>query len=66
MWRIIGLFGLGFAFLMISPELRGTVMDGIHGLGNYLAANSPTSYVCVGVTALVGAMFWVYRAAQPR
>jgi hypothetical protein len=66
MLRALGIFGLAGAFLLISPELRGTVMQGIAAAGNYLSANSPASYVCLGVVGLVTAMIVVYRAAQPR
>jgi len=66
MFRVLGLFGLGAAFLAISPELRATLMDGIETGGKFLSDNSPLSYVGVGIAALAGAMFWVYRAAQPR
>jgi hypothetical protein len=66
MLKVLGAFGLGILFLLISPELRATVMEGIDGIGNFLNANSPGSYVCVGVAGLIGAMIVVYRAAQPR
>jgi hypothetical protein len=66
MLKVLGAFGLGIAFLVISPELRGSVMGGIEALGNFLTAHSPGSYVCVGIVGLGGAMIWVYRAAQPR
>ena len=66
MLKALGAFGLGILFLLISPELRATVMQGIDAVGNFLNANSPGSYVCLGVAGLIGAMIVVYRAAQPR
>jgi hypothetical protein len=66
MLRALGIFGLGGAFLLISPSLRGSVMGLIEATSNYLTANSPLSYVCLGVVGLVVAMIWVYKAAQPR
>jgi hypothetical protein len=66
MLKVFCAFGLGIAFLIISAELRGSLMELIDGLGHLLAVYSPLSYVCVGVAGLLGAMIWVYRAAQPR
>jgi hypothetical protein len=66
MLRAFSIFGLGGIFLVVSPELRGSVMDEIQALGVFLNNHSPLSYLCVGAAALGGAMFWVYRAAQPR
>jgi hypothetical protein len=66
MLKALGMFGLAGAFLVISPELRGSVMGGIDAFGNFLSVNSPLSYVCLAVVGLVAAMVWVYRAAQPR
>jgi len=66
MFRILGTFGLGILFLLISPGLRGTVMGGIDGFLAFLDKNSPLSYVGLGVVILAGMMFGVYRAAQPR
>ena len=66
MFRVIGTFGLGGAFLLISPELRGTVIDGINACARFLDVHSPLSYVGVGVVILLGGMVWIYRAAQPR
>jgi hypothetical protein len=66
MLKVLGAFGLGILFLLISPELRATVMAGIDAISNFLNANSPGSYICVGVAGLITAMIVVYRAAQPR
>lgn len=66
MLKVLSAFGLGIAFLVISPELRSTLFEEIDALGNYLTAHSPASYFVLGVAGLVFAMIWVYRAAQPR
>jgi hypothetical protein len=66
MFKALSMFGLGGAFLMISPELRGTVMADLAAIGNFLNEHSPFSYFLLGLVALGGAMIWVYRAAQPR
>jgi hypothetical protein len=66
MFRLMGMFGLGGLFLLISPSLRETVMNGIEGAGKLLEANSPISYVLVGLAGLASAMMWVYKSAQPK
>jgi hypothetical protein len=66
MLKVLGAFGLGLLFLAISPELRGSLMELIDAIANYLNDHSPVSYICVGVAGLIGAMIWIYRAAQPR
>jgi hypothetical protein len=66
MFRAMGMFGLGFLFLVISPGLRGTVFGGIGAFTNFVDQNSPLSYVGLGVVILAALMFMVYRAAQPR
>ena len=66
MLRILGCFGLGIIFLIISPALRESIVQGmdsgLHGLEFY----SPWSYVGVALCMLLGAMAFIYRAAQPR
>ncbi|HLH18091.1 MAG TPA: hypothetical protein VKX45_12780 [Bryobacteraceae bacterium] len=66
MFRALGMFGLAGAFLLISPELRASVWDTIDAAGKLLESHSPLSYVGVGIAILAGAMYWVYRSAQPR
>jgi hypothetical protein len=66
MLKVLGAFGLGIAFLVISPELRASLMELISAIGSFLNAHSPVSYFFVGIAGLLGAMIWVYRAAQPR
>jgi hypothetical protein len=64
--RVLGTFGLAVTFLVISPALRETLLDGANYLSRVLTQNSPGSYVAVGMLLLAGAMFGVYRASQPR
>jgi len=66
MFKVMGAFGLGIVFLIISPPLRASLMEELTALGNYISSHSPVSYICLGVAGLVFAMIWVYRAAQPR
>ena len=66
MTRALGTFGLGTLFLTISPHLRLTLMSGIDGLQQWVATNSPGSYIAMGVMVLFGMMFGLHRASQPR
>ena len=66
MTRVFGTFGLGIVFLAISANLRQTVMDGVDVLQQWIAVNSPLSYVLLGVLILAGMMFGLHRASQPR
>ncbi len=66
MLRALGCFGLGILFLAISGELRTSVLDVLEGLSHTVDAHSPLSYVVIGVGVLVGLMFCLYQAAQPR
>jgi hypothetical protein len=66
MTRVLGTFGLAILFLTISGNLRETVMEGVNWLEQWLAVNSPLSYVGVGVLILAGMMFGLHRASQPR
>jgi len=38
MLRALGIFGLGGAILLISPQLRATVIDGFEGPGTIIDA----------------------------
>ncbi len=66
MFRALGMFGLAGAFLAISPELRTSVLGVIEAGGKLLEFYSPLSYFGVGLVIVAGAMYWVYRSAQPR
>ena len=66
MTRVLGTFGLAILFLVISPNLRETLMEGIEGLEQWMAVNSPMSYVGMGVAILLLMMFGLHRASQPR
>jgi hypothetical protein len=64
--RAVGTFGLATLFLLISPALRGSVVDLYHSVEQAVLANSPWSYVAIGVAVLISLMFMLYRASQPR
>ena len=70
MLRLLGMFGLGVAFLVISPRLRTDVIDSITAASTQfslsLAEYSPISYVAVGLVFIGGVMFLFRKAAAPR
>ena len=66
MLRAAGCFGLGILFLAISPALRTSLMEDFTGLQQSMEQNSPGSYIALGVAVLIGVMFAIRHAAQPR
>jgi hypothetical protein len=66
MFRAIGIFGLGILFLVISAELRATVMNGIDSVSKAIQVYSPFSYVGIGLAVLGGLMICLHKASQPR
>ena len=66
MLRACSLLGMACVFLIISPALRGTVLNGIAQTAAGLDKYSPYSYAGVGL-ALVGALVLTfYKASVPR
>ena len=66
MLRVLGSFGLGIIFLVISPALRESVMRGIDATGKWIQIYSPFSYVGIALAILCVLMVCLYQAAQPR
>ena len=56
MLRACSLFGMASGFLVISPGLRGTVMDGFALAAAELDKYSPYSYAGVAIALLGGLM----------
>jgi hypothetical protein len=66
MLKLLPVFGFGALFLMISPKLRETAMDGIAwGVGG-IVMYSPWSYIGAVIGLLIFAMMSNYRSANPR
>ena len=66
MLRACSLLGMASGFLVISPGLRGTVLNGIAQTAAGLEKYSPYSYAGVGL-ALVGCLILTfYKASVPR
>jgi hypothetical protein len=66
MLRAFSIFGMGVGFLLISPGLRGTVVDGITLAAAGLARYSPYSYAGVAVALLLGLMVAFSSASAAR
>jgi len=57
---------MGGGFLLISPNLRETLMGGLANGLRTMDQNSPWSWVGAGVVTIAFLMVYLYRAAQPR
>jgi len=60
---MIGLIGMAGGFLVISPGMRQTGLDGGLKLATYLDSHSPYSYILVTM-AMVGAMILLARSMK--
>jgi hypothetical protein len=59
------MFGLGGGFLLISPKLRMTVMDGLGSVTHQMELYAPFSYIGGVVLVLLVLAISLYRGAQP-
>ena len=66
MLRTMAWAGMGGGFLMISPSLRGTVMGAFAAVVGKIEANSPYSYVALGVALLLGLGMSFKQGSRPR
>jgi hypothetical protein len=66
MVRAISICGFAVLFLLIAPNLRGVVMDGISNGFGALARYSPWSYVACAVAGLIFVTVTLNRASRPR
>jgi hypothetical protein len=66
MLRAFSLLGMASGFLIISPGLRGTVLDGFALAAAGLDKYSPYSYIAVALALLAGLMAAFSRASAPR
>jgi hypothetical protein len=56
MLRILSIFGMAAAFLLISPPLRATVLNGLGQATLTLAKYSPYSYIVLALALGAGAV----------
>ena len=64
MSRIIGAFGLGIFFLLISPNLRSEFMAGVAYVSDTLAHFGILTYLGLAVVVIGGLLFVLKRAPQ--
>jgi hypothetical protein len=65
MLRIISIFGMAGGFLMISPELRGTVLFGLGKATFEMGKYSPYSYIALAI-ALGATAVWSLGSPKPQ
>ena len=66
MLRACSLLGMTVLFLVISPGLRGTVLNGIAQAVAGLDKYSPYSYAGLGLVLLGALMLTFYKSSVPR
>jgi hypothetical protein len=66
MLRGFSMCGLGGTFLVISPNLRHTVLSGIDSGVNSMAMYAPYSYIGAVAAGMIVVMIALSRGAQPR
>jgi len=66
MLRACALLGMTSGFLIISPGLRGTVLNGFAQAATGLDKYSPYSYIVVALALLTGLMAAFSKASAPR
>ncbi|MGA2268162.1 MAG: hypothetical protein ABSH44_06790 [Bryobacteraceae bacterium] len=66
MIRAFSLLGMTSGFLIISPYLRESVLNGFAQVAAGLDKYSPYSYVGVALALLGGLVAALYRASAPR
>jgi len=66
MLRAFSLLGMTSGFLIISPGLRGTILDGIATVAAEMDKYSPYSYIAVALALLGGLMAAFSSASAPR
>jgi hypothetical protein len=66
MTRLLGTFGMGSAFLLISPALRATAMNGFAWLVFRVQEGSPYSYVLLGLLFFGGAVASFNHTPRPQ
>ena len=64
--RALGFLGMGGLFLVISPNIRQTVLDGIGFINHEFELYAPYSYVAGVVLVLLVAMMSFNCGAQPQ
>lgn len=66
MVRALSLFTMAGGFLMISHNLRDSLLGGFAQAGVTMDQHSPYSYIALGVSAVGALMIFLNKASQPR
>jgi len=66
MIRFLGMISMGGGFLMISPSLRGTAMQGFSFVVTLIDHSSPYSYVLLGLALLCGLALCFNHTTRPQ
>lgn len=66
MLRALSIGGMAGGFFMISPGLRGHVMQGYSTFVETLNDSSPWSYIAIGTLIFILLTIELYRHASPR
>ena len=66
MARALGIFGFTGGFLLISPNLRQAVLDGVSSSVGMLQQYSPYSYVGVVLAVFGGVSLFLMSGSKPR
>lgn len=66
MARVLGLFGFTGGFLMISPNLRQTLMDSMANSASFVEHHSPYSYIGIVLLVFGGVTVTLVSGSRPR
>ena len=66
MARALGMFGFTGGFLIISPQLRQTVMDAMASTAIFVQSHSPYSYAGIVLLAFGGVTVTLVSGSSPR
>ena len=66
MARVLGLFGFTGGFLIISPQLRQTLLDAAGSSLAFVQSHSPYSYVGIVLLAFGGITITLVTGSSPR
>ena len=66
MLRLFSMMGMGGTFLLISPGLRMSLINGFGKITTQMDLYAPWSYIGFGVLVLLALFVSMYRGAQPQ
>ena len=66
MARVLGLFGFTGGFLIISPQLRQTLLDAAGSGLAFVQSHGPYSYIGIALLAFGGVTITLVTGSSPR